>query len=82
MNALTRQYLFGLIFFGVGIYQATIRDYLEMTLYMVAGLAFIVNAATLQPQLAAYKKILVILSWILIICSGLLFLYLLQFKYL
>jgi hypothetical protein len=81
MNALTRQYLFGLIFFGVGVYQAIVGEYLEMSLYMVAGLAFVVNAATMQPQLAAYKKMLVVVSWILIISSGILFLYLLQFKY-
>lgn len=82
MNALSRQYLFGLIFMGVGIYQATIGDYLEMYLYLLAGLSFIVNAATMQPQLVAYKKPLVIVSWALIISTGILFLYLLQFKYL
>jgi hypothetical protein len=81
MNALTRQYLFGVIFIGVGIYQGTIGDYLETSLYSLAGLAFIVNAATMQPQLVKYKKPLVIVSWILIITTGLLFLYLLQFKY-
>jgi hypothetical protein len=82
MNSQTRQYLFGLIFIGVGIYQAVIKDYLECALYCVAGLAFIVNALTFEAKLFQYKKPLVILSWILIGSSGLLFLYLLQFKYL
>jgi hypothetical protein len=82
MNAQKRQYLFGLIFIAVAIYQATISDYLEMALYMTGGVAFIVNALTLEPKLFSYKKPLVIVSWALIISTGILFLYLLQFKYL
>ena len=81
MNSVQRQYLFGIIFIGVGVYQLTIRDYLEFALYTVAGLAFIVNALTLEPKLIVYKKSLVPLSWILIITTGLLFFYLMQFKW-
>jgi hypothetical protein len=82
MNSQTRQYLFGLIFIGVGIYQLVINDYLEFSLYTIAGLAFIVNALTFEAKLFPYKKPLVIVSWILIITTGILFLYLLQFKFL
>ena len=82
MNAKNRQYLFGLIFLGVAIYQLIIQDYLEVCLYALAGLAFIVNASTLEPGMARYKRPLVIISWILIAGTGILFLYLLQFKYL
>ena len=82
MNAKTRQYLFGLIFLAVGIYQLTIRDYLEFSLYGLAGTSFIVNSLTMEPRLQSVKKPLVILSWILIGATGILFLYLLQFKYL
>jgi hypothetical protein len=82
MNSQTRQYLFGLIFVGVGIYQLMINDYLEFSMYAVAGLAFIFNALTFEPKLFSYKKSLVIISWVLIGATGLLFLYLLQFKYL
>ena len=81
MNSTQRQYLFGLIFIGVGIYQLTISDFLEFSLYAVAGLSFIVNALTLEPKLIARKKPLVIASWVLIIATGLLFLYLIQFKW-
>ena len=81
MNAVHRQYLFGLIFIGVGIYQLTVADYLEFSLYVVAGLSFIINALTLEPKLVAHKKNLVILSWVLIITTGLLLLYLIQFKW-
>ena len=82
MNAKTRQYLFGLIFIGVAIYQLSINDLLEFALYTLAGASFIVNALTLESRLTKYKKPLVIVSWILIGATGILFLYLLQFKYL
>ena len=82
MNAKTRQYLFGLIFIGIGIYQLAINDLLEFSLYGIAGLAFIVNSLTMEPRFIAYKKPLVIFSWVLIGATGILFLYLLQFKYL
>lgn len=81
MNARTRQYLFALIFLGVGIYQLVIRDYAEFSLYFVAGLAFTFNALTNEPRLLSYKRALVVITWLLIIATGLLFLYLLQFKY-
>jgi hypothetical protein len=82
MNAHTRQYLFGIIFLAVGIYQLYIKDLLEFSLYGLAGLAFIVNALTMEPRLISFKKPLVIVSWLLIGATGILFLYLLQFKYL
>lgn len=82
MNAQTRQYLFGLIFIGVGIYQVSAGDLLEFSLYGMAGTAFIVNALTLEPRLSAYKKPLVVFSWVLIIATAILFLYMIQFKYL
>ncbi len=79
MNATQRQYLFGLIFFGVGVYYITRSSWLESSLYVVAGLAFIVNALTSEPRLIRYKKQLSILSWVLIIAAGLLLFYLAQF---
>jgi len=82
MNSITRQYLFGIIFVAFGIYQLYQQDMLEFSLYAVAGLAFIFNGLTLESKLAAYKKPLVVVSWILIIATGLLFLYLVQFKFL
>ena len=81
MNSLTRQYLFGSIFFAVGIYHLWITEYLEASLYCLAGLAFIVNTLTSEPRLAAQKKVLVAISWILIIATSVLFLYLLQSRF-
>jgi hypothetical protein len=77
----TRQYFFGIIFLGFGIYQLVTGDYLEFGLYAMAGLAFIFNTLTFEPRLVTYKKALVITTWILIGITGLLFLYMLQFKY-
>jgi hypothetical protein len=81
MNATQRQYLFGLIFFGVGVYYITHSSWFESSLYIVAGLAFVFNALTLEPKLVKHKKSLTIISWILIISTGLLLLYLIQFRW-
>ena len=81
MGSINRQYLFGLIFIIFGGYQIfKNHDYLESSLYMVAGLSFVFNATTTEPKLIAYKKVLVLITWALIIAAGILFLYLLQFK--
>jgi hypothetical protein len=81
MNATQRQYLFGIIFFGVGIYYITHRSWFESSLYIVAGLAFVFNALVLEPRLAKHKKPLTVISWILIISTGLLLLYMIQFHW-
>jgi hypothetical protein len=51
-------------------------------LYLTAGAAFIVNTLAAEQRLLAYKKILVVATWLLIVTAGILFLYLLQFKFL
>jgi hypothetical protein len=75
------QYILGAVFIAFGIYQLTIKDYLETLLYAVAGLSFIVNTLSTEPKLISYKKNLAVASWILIITTGLLFFYLVQFKW-
>jgi hypothetical protein len=55
---------------------------LEASLYMIAGAAFIFNTAASEPSLSNYKKVIVAITWVLIITAGILFLYLLQFKFL
>ena len=82
MNARQRQYLFGILFIGFGIYQLVKNDGLEAVLYMTAGAAFIFNTVATEPSLLRFKKPLVVVTWMLIIATGLLFLWLLQFKYL
>lgn len=82
MKSINRQYLFALLFIGFGIYQLVTGDVLEFLLYFVAGLAFTFNTLTFEPKLFKYKKPLVITTWILIGATAILFLYLLQFKFL
>ena len=82
MSPQLRQYAFAAIFLFVGIYQLIKRDSLEAILYIMAAVAFISNSLASEPRLIAWKKPLVIITWVLIIGVGVLFLYLLQFKYL
>ncbi|HEY3405072.1 MAG TPA: hypothetical protein VGK59_16905 [Ohtaekwangia sp.] len=82
MNVQLRSYLFGVIFLAVGLFQVYQKDYLEASLYLLAGLSFIANTLTSEPKLATAKKALVVITWILIITTALVFLYVLQFKYL
>ncbi|HOX82695.1 MAG TPA: hypothetical protein PLJ60_02495 [Chryseolinea sp.] len=82
MNSHIRQYLYGVIFLGVGIYYLIKQDWIDAPLFLIAGLAFVVNTLASEPRLFAYKKILAIIAWVLIICTGILFLYWLQFKFL
>jgi hypothetical protein len=81
MNATVRQYGFAIIFLGVGIYQLVNRDALEATLYLLGAAAFVANNLASSPKLVAYKKPLVIVTWVLIVAVGILFLYMLQFKH-
>jgi hypothetical protein len=81
MSSTVRQYLFGLIFIGVGIYQLYIQDVIEAVLYIMAGLAFMFNSLVSEPKLQAYRKILVTITWTLIIATGILFLYLIRTKW-
>ena len=80
MSSLIRQYAFGTFFLIFGIYQATMKDYLEVTLYMTAGAAFIFNSLSKESRLANFKAALVVITWALIIIAAVLFLYVLQFK--
>jgi hypothetical protein len=82
MNAVVRQYAFALIFIAVGVYQLVKGDSREAILYLLAAAAFIFNSLASEPRLQNYKRPLVIITWVLIFAVGILFLYLLQFKYL
>ena len=81
MSAKYRQYLFGTVFLAFGLYQLYINQRLEFALYTLAGLSFIFNQLTTEPALWSYKKVLVIITWVLIIATGLTFFYLLQFNF-
>jgi DMSO/TMAO reductase YedYZ heme-binding membrane subunit len=82
MDSRLRQYLFGLVFFGFGVYEFKKNDPLEAAVYLTAGLAFIFNNLVGEPKLVAYRKPLIITTWALIIAASIIFLYVLQFKFL
>ena len=82
MSPQLRQYAFAAIFLFVGVYQLIKKDSLEASLYIMAAIAFIANSLASEPKLMRWKKPMVIVTWVLIIAVGLLFLWLLQFKYL
>ncbi|MEJ7643000.1 MAG: hypothetical protein WKF87_00260 [Chryseolinea sp.] len=82
MSSILRQYAFAFIFIAVGVFQLVKHDLPEASLYLLAGAAFIFNALAGEPRLVKYKKMLAIITWVLIAIVGVLFLYLLQFKYL
>lgn len=81
MNSQVRQYLFAGIFLMVAIYEAVEKDWLELSLYAVVGTAFVVNALSREPRLGHLRKALAIASWVFIIASGILLLYVLQFRF-
>jgi hypothetical protein len=81
MSPRIRQYIFGSLFFAFGMYYMIKKDYVEGSLYCLAGLSFIFNTLVAEPSLLPYKKVLVIVTWGLIIITAILFLWVLQFKY-
>jgi len=82
MDSRIRQYLFGLVFFGFGIYEFMKDDPIEASVYLSAGLAFIFNNLVSEPSLQNFRKLLVAITWLLIIAAAIIFLYVLQFKFL
>ncbi len=62
MDSRIRQYLFGLVFFGFGLYEFKKNDPLEASVYLLAGLAFIFNNLVSEPKLLAHKKLLVVIN--------------------
>jgi hypothetical protein len=81
MNSKIRHYLFACIFFAVGTYYMVKGEYVEASLYILAGLAFTANTMTNEPALAGVKKTMVIITWSLIVITGIVFLWVLQSKY-
>jgi hypothetical protein len=73
-------YLYGSALLVVAAYQAYQADFVEMALYVLAALAFGVNALASEPGLVRYKKPLIVLSWIFIFGTVIDFLYLIRYK--
>ncbi len=70
------QYIIGLIMIAFSIYQLTVPEYWEFGLYSSAGLAFIVMGLIKNDVFPKNKRLLTILSWVLIFAAGFLLLFL------
>jgi len=82
MKKLNTQYFFAAAFMTIGIIQMFRADVLESSLYILAGLAFTFNLLASEERFRRQKKVLVAVTWTLMIATGLLFLWVLQFHYL
>jgi uncharacterized membrane protein HdeD (DUF308 family) len=70
------QYIIGVIMIAFSGYQLTIPEYWEFALYISAGLAFIVMGMIKNEVFPNHKKLMTILSWVLIFIAGFLLLFL------
>ena len=79
MDRINIQIFLAAVLIMVGVYQMVRADALEASLYILAGLAFAFNQMASAERFQAYKKVLVSITWILMIVTMLLFLWVLQF---
>ena len=70
------QYLVGALLLAFSIYQILRREYWEFTLYLSAGLAFTIIGLISNDVFPSYRKILNVVSWVLIITAGFVLLFL------
>jgi hypothetical protein len=80
MKNFNTQYLFSGFFLLFGAYQMYEGAWLEASLYTLAALAFIFNSLASHKKFERHKKVLVIITWTLMIATALLFVWFLQFK--
>jgi hypothetical protein len=77
MDSRLRQYLFGLIFFGFGVFEFKKNDPLEASVYLLAGLALFLFILS-RTKAPSHKRLLVVVTWALIIAASIVFLYVLR----
>ena len=80
MNPHNRLYLYGALLLVFGGYQLFLSHRWECALYGMAGVCFFVNGFTSEPFFSNYRKPMVVFSWVSIMATAVLFLYILQFK--
>ena len=80
MNNKSLTLAFAIGFFILGLYNLYRMDLQEVGLYFLAALAFTFNVLASEPKLLRFRKPFTIITWVLMVVTGLLFLYLLQFK--
>ncbi len=70
------QYLVGILLLSFSLYQFFQREFVEFSMYLTAGLAFVVMGIIKDKLLPGYGRFLNILSWVLILMAGFLLLFL------
>ncbi|ELR69877.1 hypothetical protein C900_04580 [Fulvivirga imtechensis AK7] len=78
MKGLSIQYLMGGLMVAFSFYQIYTADFWEASLYISAGLAFIVMGLLKNEVFPRQKKILNAVSWLLILLAVFLFLFLVR----
>ena len=78
MKGSSIQYLVGGLMVAFSLYQIYIADFWEASLYISAGLAFIVMGLLKNEVFPGHKKILNVISWLLILLAVFLFLFLVR----
>ncbi|MEQ8925655.1 MAG: hypothetical protein RLO81_07550 [Fulvivirga sp.] len=76
MKPFNTQYIVATLMLAFSLYQLTLPDYWEFSLYCSAGLAFLVMGLIKNNAFPQYKKLLTILSWGLIFLAAFLLLFL------
>jgi len=70
-----KQYIPALLLVVFALYQLSKPDYWEFAMYLMAGVSFLLMGLIRDGWMGQYKKILDALSWLLIGCTVILFLY-------
>jgi len=70
-----KQYIPALLLIVFALYQLIKPDYWEFTMYLMAGVSFLLMGLIRDGWMSQYKKILDAVSWILIGLTVVMFLY-------
>ena len=78
MKRASKQYLVGSLLLAFSVYQLWVPDFWEFSLYATTGLAFLVMGMIASKRFPKQNKLLTALSWILILASVFLLLFLVR----
>lgn len=78
MKKLSTQYFVATLLLAFAAYQLWLPDYWEFSLYATTGLAFLVMGMIKSKDFMKYHKALTILSWVFILLSVFLLLFLVR----
>ena len=70
------QYLVGAVMIAFSLYQIYVKQFWEFSLYFSAGLAFVTMGLIVRNVFPKQKRLLNVVSWVLIITAGFILLFL------